>query len=85
MITSDDVNFGYSESVDGLTWTLPTLVGVFADGVNTIAPYPTSVGLADDPRILGKSFYVYYTFLHLENGGLPRKGNSVRRLKLTCQ
>jgi len=26
----------------------------------------------------------YRTFLHDENGGLPREGNSVRRITLTC-
>jgi hypothetical protein len=84
LITSDDVNFAYAESVDGLHWTTPTLLGIYADGLKTIAPYPTSVGLGDDPSILGKSFYIYYTYLHLENGGLPRKGDSLRRLTLTC-
>jgi hypothetical protein len=33
---------------------------------------------------MGKSWYVYYTFLQLEDGGLPRKGNSLRRIELTC-
>jgi hypothetical protein len=87
MITSDDTNFAYYESEDGLTWTSAFYLGAFADpghGTGTIAPYPTSVGLGDDPSILGKSWYVYYTFLHLENGGLPRKGNSLRRIALTC-
>lgn len=87
MITSDDTNFAYYESPDGLTWTSAFYLGAYAqsqNGVGTIAPYPTSIGLEDDPSVLGKSFYVYYTFLELENGGLPRKGNSLRRLKLTC-
>jgi hypothetical protein len=87
MITSDDTNFAYYESVDGLIWTSAFFLGQFADpgdGTGTIAPYPTSVGLGDDPSILGKSWYVYYTYLQLENGGLPRKNNSLRRIGLTC-
>jgi hypothetical protein len=87
MITSDDTNFAYYESEDGLTWTNAFFLGAFANpgnGTGTIAPYPTSVGLGDDPSILGKSWYVYYTFLQLEDGGLPRKGNSLRRITLTC-
>jgi hypothetical protein len=87
MITSDDTYFAYYESIDGLSWTSAFLLGSFADpgnGTGTIAPYPTSVGLGDDPSILGKNWYVYYTFLHLEDGGLPRKGNSLRRIALTC-
>jgi hypothetical protein len=85
MIVDNDTTFYYAESVDGLAWTTPILLGAYADGVKTLAPYPTSVGLGDDPSILGKSFYIYYTFLREENGGLPREGNSLRRLTLTCQ
>jgi hypothetical protein len=84
MIMDNDTTFYYAESVDGLTWTTPIPLGDYADGVKTLAPYPRSVGLGDDPHILGKTFYVYYTFLHEENGGLPREGNSVRRFTLTC-
>jgi hypothetical protein len=84
MIISNDTTFYYAESIDGLTWTNPTSLGNYGDGVITIAAYPTSVGLGDDPNILGKTFYVYYTHLHLENGGLPRKDDSLRRLTLSC-
>src|SRR5580700_5647337 len=84
MIADNDTTFYYAESKDGLTWTEPLTLGTFADGVATLAPYPRSVGLGDDPHILGKTFYVYYTFLHDEGGGLPREGNSLRRITLTC-
>jgi hypothetical protein len=85
MIMDNDTTFYYTESVDGLTWTTPIVLGNFADGVDTLAPYVTSVGLGDDPSVLGQSWYVYYTFLHEEGGGLPRKGNSLRRLTLRCE
>ena len=84
MIIDNDTAFYYAESIDGLTWTTPILLGTYADGVKTLAPYASSVGLGDDPSILGKSFYIYYTFLREENGGLPREGTSLRRLTLTC-
>jgi hypothetical protein len=84
MIVDNDTTFYYAESVDGLTWTNPISLGDFTDGANTIAVYPTSVGLGEDPNVLDKKFYVYYTFLHEENGGLPRKGDSLRRITLTC-
>ncbi len=84
MIIDNDTTFYYAESVDALSWTEPTSLGAFADGVTTLAPYPRAVGLGDNPHILGKRFYVYYTFLHEENGGLPREGNSLRRITLTC-
>jgi hypothetical protein len=69
----------------GFAWP-DTQMGVIktGNGTGSIAPYPYSVGLGDDPRILGNPFYVYYTHLQLENGGLPRKGDSLRRLTLTC-
>jgi len=84
MILDNDTTFYYAESIDGLSWTDPISLGDYANGVKTLAPYVTSVGLGDDPQILGKSFYVYYTFLQEENGGLPRKGNSLRRITLSC-
>jgi hypothetical protein len=84
MIMDNDTTFYYAESVDALVWTTPISLGTFSDGVNTLAPYPRAVGLGDNPHILGKTFYIYYTFLHEENGGLPREGNSLRRITLTC-
>jgi hypothetical protein len=85
MIIDNDTTFYYAESTDGLKWTNPISLGSFADGVKTLAPYPRAVGLGDDPHILGKTFYVYYSFLHNENGGLPREGDSLRRITLSCQ
>jgi len=87
MITSDDTNFAYYESVDGLNWTSAQFLGAFGNpgtGTDEIAPYPTSVGLGDDPSILGSTFYVYYVHLGLEGGNLPRKNDSLRRLTITC-
>jgi len=79
MIISDDTHFAYAESIDGLTWTIPTLLGIYGP----IAAYPTAVGLGDDPRILGKSFYVYFT--HLPTDGTGWTDGSLRRLTLTCE
>ena len=78
MIISDDTQFAYAESVDGLTWTLPIPIGTFGP----IAAYPTAVGLGDDPHTLGKSFYVYFT--HLPTDGSGWTNGSLRRLTLTC-
>jgi hypothetical protein len=77
MIISNDTTFAYSESVDGLAWTLPVSLGVFGP----IAAYPTAVGLSEDPHVLGNTFYVYFT--HLPSEGWP--GGALRRLTLTCQ
>ncbi|HWW14249.1 MAG TPA: hypothetical protein VN310_06280 [Candidatus Dormibacteraeota bacterium] len=79
MIISNDTTFGYAESVDGLNWSLPVLLGTFGP----IAAYPTAVGLGDDPHTLGQSYYVYFT--HLPTSGVGWKGGELRRLTLTCQ
>jgi len=79
LIISDDTDFAYSESIDGLTWTIPTLLGTFGP----IAAYPTAVGFGDDPHVLGKSFYVYFT--HLPTDGTGWMNGALRRLTLSCQ
>ena len=79
MIISNDTTFAYAESVDGLTWTVPASLGDF----DTIAAYPTAVGLGDDPHVLGKSFYIYFT--HLPTDGTGWQNGELERMKLTCQ
>lgn len=78
MIVSDDSNFTYAESSDALTWTPSVSLGRFGP----IAAYPTAVGLGDDPHVLGKSFYVYYT--HLPVNGLGWIQGALRRITVTC-
>jgi hypothetical protein len=79
MIISNDTTFGYAESIDALTWTVPISLGTFGP----IAAYPTAVGLGDDPHTLGQSFYVFFT--HLPADGSGWTDGSLRRLTLTCQ
>jgi hypothetical protein len=78
MIISNDTEFGYAESVDGLTWTVPILLGTYGP----IAAYPTAVGLGEDPHTLGRSFYIYFTHLP-SDASWP--GGSLDRLTVTCQ
>jgi hypothetical protein len=78
MIISDNTHFAYSESVDALTWTVPTPLGVFGP----IAAYPTAVGLGDDPHVLGQTFYVYFTHLPVSGAGWAE--GSLQRLTLSC-
>jgi hypothetical protein len=78
MIISDDTQFAYAESIDGLTWTTPPLLGTFGP----IAAYPTAVGFGGDPHILGKNFYVYFT--HLPTDGTGWTNGELRRLTLSC-
>jgi hypothetical protein len=79
MIISNDTNFAYAESVDALHWTVPVLLGNF----ETIAAYPTAVGLGEDPHILGKHFYVYFT--HLPTDGTGWTHGSLQRLDVRCE
>jgi len=79
MIISNDTTFYYAESIDALNWTTPTVLGSF----DTIAAYPTAVGLGDDPHILGRSYYVYFT--HLPTDGRGWTNGEVRRLTVSCQ
>jgi hypothetical protein len=79
MIISNDTNFAYAESVDGLTWTVPTLLGNF----DTIAAYPTAIGLGEDPHILGKSYYIYFTHLPTDDTGWTN--GSLQRVTVTCK
>jgi hypothetical protein len=79
MIISNDTTFAYAESIDGLTWTVPIPLGDFGP----IAAYPTAVGLGDNPHILGKTFYVFFT--HLPTDGTGWTNGALRRLTLTCQ
>jgi hypothetical protein len=79
MIISDDTNFAYSESIDALHWTVPISLGTFGP----IAAYPTSVGLGDDPHLLGNTFYIFFTHLPIDGSGW--QNGAVHRLTLTCQ
>jgi hypothetical protein len=79
MIISNDTTFAYAESSDALNWTMPVSLGDFGP----IAAYPTAVGFGEDPHLLGKRFYVYFT--HLPTDGTGWQNGELRRLTLTCQ
>jgi len=79
MIISDDTDFAYAESVDGLSWTIPIDIGTFGP----IAAYPTAVGLGSDPHVLGTNYYVYFT--HLPTDGSGWAGGELRRLAVSCE
>jgi hypothetical protein len=78
MIIGEGVLFAYAESPDGLQWTTPVLLYQFSGEPNT---YVMPVGMGDDPRILGKQFYLFYTYGG--SGGWP--SNYVGRLTVSCQ
>lgn len=78
MIIDEGNLFAYAESLDGLRWSTPTLLHQFAGEPNT---YVMPVGMGDDPRILGKQFYLFYTY----GGPDGWPSNYVARYTLTCQ
>src|ERR1700733_12268898 len=78
MIVGEGVLFAYAESPDGLQWTKPVLIHQFSGQPNT---YVMPVGTGNDPRILGKQFYLFYTYGG--SGGWP--DNYVGRLTVSCQ
>lgn len=80
MLNSDSQNYSYAESIDGLTWTNTIFLGMLGD-VPNVAGYSGPVGLGDDPTILGKDFYVYYTQFR---GPWPG-AQSVKRFTLSCR
>lgn len=79
MFNSDSQNYSYAESPDGLHWTDTIFIGMLGN-VPDLAGYSMPVGLGDDPRILGKDFYIYYTQFR---GPWPT-AQSVKRFTFTC-
>jgi len=79
LITSNDTQFAYAESVDGLSWSLPQYLGTFGP----IAAYPTAVGLGEDPQVLGNTFYLYFT--HLPTDGTGWANGLLQRVTISCQ
>lgn len=80
MFNSDSQNYSYAESRDGLHWTNTIFLGMLGH-VPDLAGYSMPVGLGDDPTVLGKEFYVYYTQFR---GPWPG-AQSVKRFTLSCQ
>lgn len=78
MIIGEGVLFAYAESIDGLHWTTPVQIYQFSGQPNT---YVMPVGHGDDPHILGKQFYLFFTYGG--SGGWP--SNYVGRLTVSCQ
>ena len=78
MIIGEGVLFAYSESPDGFRLTSPVLIHQFNGQPNT---YVMPVGTGNDPRILGKQFYLFFTYGG--SGGWPN--NYVGRLTVSCQ
>jgi hypothetical protein len=72
----------YAESPDGLQWSVPTVLKDFSNDPNHPGFYLTPIGLGDEPHVLGKVFYLMYTYY--PNNGQGWAGASVRRFTVSC-
>ena len=80
MLNSDSQNYSYAESIDGLHWTDTIFLGMLGY-VPDVAGYSGPIGTGDDPAILGKEFYLFYTQFR---GPWPG-AQSVKRFTLSCR
>jgi hypothetical protein len=72
----------YAESPDGLQWSVPTVLKDFSNDPNHPGFYVTPIGRTEEPHILGKEFYIMYTYY--PNNGQGWTGASVRRFTVSC-
>lgn len=80
VFNADSQNYSYAESPDGLHWSDSIYLGTLGVNPNG-AGYSVGIGTGEDPNILGKEFYVYYTQFR---GPWPTS-QSVKRFTMTCQ
>lgn len=81
MFINQGVLIAYSESPDGMSWSIPTVLHDFRQDPDTPSVYDVPVGMGDNPSILGKQFYILYTRLP---SGLGWNGASVNRFSVSC-
>ena len=72
----------YAESPDGMHWSPLSLLYDFRNLPDQPSVYVTFVGMGDDPSILGKQFYIFYT--RYPNTGAGWFGASVNRFTVSC-
>lgn len=79
-ILASDYHLYYIDSVDGIHWSARQPVDI-GDGDQV---YPTIIGIGDDPKSPGESFYVYY--VHTPGWGSAARwtGAILARKKITC-
>jgi hypothetical protein len=83
MFVNAGVVIYYSESSDSMTWSPLTLFFDFRNEKDQPSVYDAPVGMGDNPNILGRQFYVFYT--RYPNNGQGWSGVSVNRFTVSCQ
>lgn len=81
MLQGSSIHMGISESVDGLNWTSTVMIKDFTGQQHQ--SYLIPVGTGEDPTILDKSFYVYYTWYPTNGAGW--QAADLRRFTVTCE
>jgi hypothetical protein len=85
MFINQGVLIAYSESPDGMSWSIPTVLHDFRPEADKPSVYDAPVGLGNNPTILGKEFYLFYTSIPSAGASLGWDGASVKRFTIACQ
>jgi hypothetical protein len=84
MIIGEGVLIAYSESADGIHWTLPVLLFDFRSEKDMPNIYELPVGEGWDPSMLGETFYIYYTKYPTAGPDAGWAGATVNRFTVAC-
>jgi len=85
VIFDDTGTISYADSPDGINWPPAVALQTVSSNVGLVL-YAVPVGITGDPNIIGKEFYIFYTYYSSPTqpgGGWP--GASVQRLDVQCQ
>jgi hypothetical protein len=85
MFINQQVLIAYSESSDGMQWSIPTVLYDFRKETDKPSVYDTPVSLGSDPGILGLKFYIFYTSYPSAGAHPGWEGASVKRFTILCQ
>ena len=72
----------YMDSPDGLNWSPLQLLYDFRNEKDQPSVQAAFVGMGENPSVLGKDFYIFYT--HYPNNGEGWSGASVKRFTVSC-
>lgn len=76
------VLIAYAESLDGMHWSIPSVLYDFRNDPDKPSVYDVPVGMGENPSVLGREFYILYT---RSPQGLGWNGASVDRFTVSCE
>ena len=83
MLINAGVVVYYAESPDGMKWSRLSLLFDVRNDPDQPSVYVAVVGMGDDPSILDKQFYIFYT--RYPNTGAGWTGATVNRFTVSCR